>query len=123
MTRTEISINSSVFNILDNLKVNDYLTIDSEKVKVTGFDGENNTLSILREQLSTTGSSHVSGSDVILDAYSNTPSYLVGLNVTESEITASDDTSLADNAAGTSNASAPGANRYKISAVSQNRVR
>ena len=65
---TEISISSSVFNILDNLKVNDYLTIDNEKVKVTGFDGENNTLSILREQLSTTGSSHVSGSDVILDS-------------------------------------------------------
>ena len=60
---------------------------------------------------------YVAGSDVVLDAYSNTPSYLVGLNVTESEITASDDTSLADNAAGTSNASAPGANRYKISAV------
>lgn len=59
----------------------------------------------------------VAGSDVILDAYSNTPSYLVGLTVTEEEVNSGTDGSLVDNASGTSNASAPGANRYKISAV------
>ena len=60
---------------------------------------------------------YVAGSDIILDAYSNTPSYLVGLTVTEEEISTTQDLSLADNAAGTTNASAPGANRYKISAT------
>ena len=60
---------------------------------------------------------YVAGSDIILDAYSNTPSYLVGLTVTEEVIDSSADSSLADNATGTTNLSAPGANRYKISAV------
>ncbi len=60
---------------------------------------------------------YVGTSDVILDKYSNTPSYLVGLTVTEEVVSSSEDVSLADNAAGTTNASAPGANRYKISAV------
>ena len=60
---------------------------------------------------------YIAGSDVILDAYSNTPSYLVGLTVTEEVIDSNADSSLADNATGTTNLSAPGANRYKISAV------
>tara|TARA_B100001093_G_scaffold153814_1_gene146546 strand:- start:1369 stop:6807 length:5439 start_codon:yes stop_codon:yes gene_type:complete len=60
---------------------------------------------------------YVSESDVILDAYSNTPSYLIGLTVTEEEVNSGTDGTLVDNALGTSNASAPGANRYKISAV------
>ena len=53
---------------------------------------------------------YVAGSDIILDAYSNTPSYLVGLTVTEEVIDSSADSSLADNATGTTNLSAPGAN-------------
>ena len=40
---------------------------------------------------------------IILDQYSNTPSYRVGLEVSESIITSEDDPSLNDNAAGTSN--------------------
>jgi hypothetical protein len=56
----------------------------------------------------------VSEQTLILDKYSNTPSYRVGLEVTESFITPNDDTSLNDNAAGSSNVNAPGAHRFKI---------
>ena len=51
---------------------------------------------------------------MILDQYSNTPSYRVGFNVVESIITAVDDDSLYDNAAGFSNFTAPGSDRLKI---------
>jgi len=56
----------------------------------------------------------VSNQVLILDKYTNTPSYRVGLTVTESFVTPNDDSSLNDNAAGSSNANAPGAHRFKI---------
>ena len=52
---------------------------------------------------------------LILDKYTNTPSYRVGLTVAESFVGSTDDTTLNDNAAGTSNINAPGAHRFKIS--------
>ena len=52
---------------------------------------------------------------IILEQYSSDPSYRVGLEVLESIVTPEDDESLNDNAAGTSNYSAPGAHRFKIS--------
>ena len=54
---------------------------------------------------------------LILDQYTNTPSYRVGLSVVEEIITAGADDSLYDNAQGFSNFAAPGADRLKISAV------
>ena len=51
---------------------------------------------------------------VVLDKYTNTPSYRVGLLVTESFVTPNEDGSLNDNAQGTSNQNAPGAHRFKI---------
>ena len=59
----------------------------------------------------------VSADTIILDPYSNQPSYRVGLNVLESIITAKDDSSLYDNAKGFSNFAAPGADRFKITAT------
>ena len=60
---------------------------------------------------------YVEAQSLILDKYTNTPSYIVGLSVTENLV--SSDTSghsaLVDNAAGTPNFAAPGANRYQIS--------
>ena len=56
----------------------------------------------------------VTNQTIILDKYTNTPSYRVGVTVTESFVTPNDDASLNDNAAGTSNANAPGAHRFKI---------
>ena len=56
----------------------------------------------------------VSAQTLILDKYTNTPSYRVGLTVTESFVTSATDSSLNDNAAGSSNVNAPGAHRFKI---------
>jgi len=52
---------------------------------------------------------------IILDYYTNTPSYRVGLRVNEQIITAKDDSTLYDNAKGFTNYAAPGADRFKIS--------
>jgi len=52
---------------------------------------------------------------IVLDPYSNTPSYRVGFEVLEEVVAATDDDSLYDNAKGFSNFAAPGADRFKIS--------
>ena len=52
---------------------------------------------------------------LILDKYTNTPSYRVGLLVTESFVTPNDDTTLNDNAQGTSNVNVQVLSRFKIS--------
>ena len=52
---------------------------------------------------------------ILLDQYGNTPQYRIGLDILESIVTPEDDTSLNDNAAGTSNYAAPGSHRFKIS--------
>ncbi len=51
---------------------------------------------------------------LILDKYTNSPSYRIGFTITESFVTPNDDSSLNDNATGSSNANAPGAHRFKI---------
>ena len=56
----------------------------------------------------------VSEQTIVLDKYSNTPSYRVGLLVTESFVTPTQDNTLNDNAQGVSNTNAPGAHRFKI---------
>ena len=56
----------------------------------------------------------VSEQTIILDQYTNTPSYRVGLEIFESIVTPEDDPNLNDNATGTSNYSAPGAHRFRI---------
>ena len=50
---------------------------------------------------------------LILEAYSEFPSFRVGFTVTDSLITPEDDESLKDNAQGSSNVNAPGAHRLK----------
>ena len=52
---------------------------------------------------------------LILDQYSNTPNYRVGLFINEEIITSDSDESLNDNSQGYNNYSAPGADRLKIS--------
>lgn len=49
---------------------------------------------------------------IVLDKYTATPSYRVGLDVTESIITPEDDETLLDNAQNSYNFAAPGAHRY-----------
>ena len=54
---------------------------------------------------------------LILDQYNNKPSFRIGLNVVESIVSADEDPSLTDNAQGFNNYTAPGADRFKISAT------
>ena len=56
----------------------------------------------------------VDAQSLVLDKYTNTPDYRVGLTVTENFITSTDDSSLLDNATGSSNVNATGAHRFKI---------
>lgn len=56
----------------------------------------------------------VSTQRVLLDQYSNEPSYKVGFDISESIITPEDDESLNDNAFGSSNYNAPGAHRFRL---------
>ena len=57
---------------------------------------------------------NVSKQTILLDYYTNTPSYRVGLQIEESLINAKEDDSLYDNAKGFSNYASPGADRLKI---------
>lgn len=58
---------------------------------------------------------NVTDSVLVLEPYSNSPSYRVGLTILEEIITSDDDESLNDNARGFSNFASPGADRFKIS--------
>tara|TARA_Y100001938_G_scaffold22933_1_gene29812 strand:+ start:8895 stop:15293 length:6399 start_codon:yes stop_codon:yes gene_type:complete len=51
---------------------------------------------------------------LVLEKYNNTPTYRIGLTTTEAIIDSASDTSLLDPASGTTNANAPGANRFKV---------
>jgi len=51
---------------------------------------------------------------LVLEKYSQEPSFRVGLTVSETFVTSTDDTSLLDNATGSSNENASGAHRFKI---------
>ena len=57
---------------------------------------------------------YVPAGSLILDKYTNTPNYIVGLTVTETLAGTAADSTLNDNATGTPNFAAPGADRYKI---------
>jgi hypothetical protein len=54
---------------------------------------------------------------IILDQYTNSPSYRIGFTVFEETINSFEDDSLNDNAKGFNNFSAPGADRFKITAI------
>ena len=58
---------------------------------------------------------YVPAGTLVLDKYSNTPNYIIGLKVTESTVNSDSDSTLVDNAQGSPNYSAPGADRYQIS--------
>jgi len=56
----------------------------------------------------------VDAQTVILEKYSPRPSYRIGLDITESLVSSANDSTLLDNAQGSSNENAPGADRLKI---------
>ena len=58
---------------------------------------------------------HCPEQTIVLDAHANTPSYRIGLQLDETVITESQDSSLRDPALNSSNYQAPGATRYNLS--------
>ena len=54
---------------------------------------------------------------IILEKYSNSPSYKVGVDIAETLTSYTEDSSLLDNAQGSSNENAPGADRLKVQLV------
>ena len=56
----------------------------------------------------------VASQRIVLDKYTNTPSYRIGLTISETLQTPEVDTSLLDNAQGSSNVNAKGAHRLKV---------
>jgi Domain of unknown function (DUF4815) len=59
---------------------------------------------------------------IILDRYTNTPTYRVGLFITEDVITPEEDENLFDNAQGSTNFAAPGAHRYRVNLTLEKRT-
>ena len=59
----------------------------------------------------------VDAQTIVLEKFATTPSYKVGLTITESITNNTDDSTLLDNASGSFNVNAPGANRYKIALI------
>ena len=59
---------------------------------------------------------------IVLDPYTNSPSYRIGLTINEEIVGAKDDSTLYDNARGFSNYAAPGADRLKISTTLSKKV-
>ena len=57
---------------------------------------------------------NVDDQEIVLEKYSNNTSFRVGLTITETFITSTDDSSLLDNAQGSSNENATGVHRFKI---------
>lgn len=58
---------------------------------------------------------------IVLDKYTNKPSYKIGLEIQEEVVSANDDPSLLDNAQGTENYNSPGADRYRTTLVFKKR--
>jgi len=54
---------------------------------------------------------------LVIQKYTNTPDGRIGLTINESFVTSTDDTSILDNATGSSNANATGAHRFKIDLI------
>ena len=95
----------------------------------TTLNTEETVLTLLSEDATATGSAFgvnkgvyflrgafvdVPTSQIILDPYSNEPSYRVGFEILEEIVNANDDSSLYDNAKGFTNFAAPGADRFKV---------
>ena len=111
-----------------------YKNSGTDNVSATFTDGETLTSGVSSGETAVVSTSHtgsaafidagtyyingfmveVDTQSLVLDKYTNTPTYRVGLTIVETFITSTDDTSILDNATGSSNANATGAHRFKI---------
>ena len=113
--------NSGTNNITSVFANGEELTSNGSPVRyaktvASGATGLGSTINIEEGVYFISGTfAYVPGGSLILDKYTNTPDYIIGLKVTESVVESGTDTTLLDNAQGVPNTAAPGAKRYKIS--------
>jgi hypothetical protein len=115
-------LNSGTDNVTAVFADNELLTPEDPalstllvKTQATGATGKSSLVSIKEGIYFIRGTfARVADQDIILDPYTNTPSYRIGLTIEESIISSEEDESLLDNAQGTPNFAAPGADRYNV---------
>jgi hypothetical protein len=98
--------------------IEDLDSVNSVQVVATDATGKGSICSITRGVYYIKG--HfvlVEDQNIVLDKYSDKPSFRIGLRSTEKIITAEEDVSLFDNAQNSFNFAAPGAHRYFIDSV------
>ena len=90
-------------------------TVTSTTTAAVGHSGSASIVSINRGVYFVNGFfTLVLAQTLVLEKYSSTPTYRIGLTVTESIVDSASDTSLLDPSAGTTNSNAPGATRFKM---------
>ena len=112
----------------ENISADTAITYTPSGGSATTINADNISATLLASSATATGSSanieagiyfvrgtfvRVTKQRIILDKYTDTPSYRIGLSVTESLITPEADLQLLDNATGSSNVNAKGAHRLK----------
>ena len=105
-------LNGKSFSASENIQIN---SIEVATVESSSFSGNASVVSISEGIFYTKGIFVICPSQtVILSKDSNTPNKLVGLNSQVSIVSSQEDSTLLDNANGSYNYAAPGANRLKI---------
>ena len=127
-----VKYNESGVNSLSEMFPHEEILTLKENVTYgnTTLNAGETVLTVLSEDATATGSAFgvdngiyfirgtfvdVQKSLIVLEPYSNKPSYRVGFEILETIVTSNDDPSLNDNAKGFTNYAAPGADRFKIS--------
>ena len=108
LTETTFAYGNTVFNVGDSV-----VTLISDNASSVGSAAAiSNGVYFIRGTFV-----DVSADKIVLDPYTNTPSYRVGLSIQEELVTAKDDDGLYDNARGFTNFAAPGSDRLKIALI------
>jgi Domain of unknown function (DUF4815) len=115
-TKTGTNYTTKEFAAGENIVVKDTATGFTTNVTQASFDS---SIASIQEGVYFAQNTFIKvlSQTIALDKYSKTPSYRVGLTISESIVTEIDDGSLYDNATGTSNEGSPGADRYKIELI------
>jgi len=117
-------------NTVDNVTItfSDDETLSADR-PISSYVADAASIQLLATSASATGSAasvtegiffvngfmcRTTGQTIVLDKYTDTPSYRIGFNVIETLVTPEEDSNLLDNAAGSSNYAAKGAHRFKI---------
>lgn len=111
-------VEGDVLTLLDGTALPVSVIVDDPDTLLAQVTGKASTASIQRGVYYIRGKFVlVPSQTIVLDKYSNTPSYRVGLQLSEEVVYPEDDETLLDNALGSPNYAAPGAARHYIDLV------